>query len=299
MTEPVVMDSHTRKQILLADLRLLGVAVIWGAGIPLSAVLARSITPLWAVALRMLLSAAILFAIMPKRVLNATPDEWKASACVAIVLTAVFTLMTFGLYFSTASKQAFIGGLNVIIVPFFLWIFTRKKPSNWVFAGATLTTVGLCIMGFSPGMRFNFGDILSFFMAVGYATQVFAASYAAKRVEAGLLVALHIIILAAIMTTLALIFEPIPALSVFTPKVIAALLCVSLLNTILCFFIQFRALRVTPETHAAIILSLEALFGYLIAVISGQDPFILNGAIGGMLMIAGTIVTELEGFVKK
>lgn len=299
MRRNLTMDTHTRRNIIIADLKLLCVAVIWGAGIPISALLARSITPLWAIALRMLISAAILSVILRRRILTSTAEDWKVSALLALVLTCVFSLMSFGLYYTTASKQAFIGGLNVIIVPIFLWIFTRKRPSGWVWAGASLTTVGLLIMGFTPGMEFNFGDFLSFFMAISYAVQVMTASYAARRVEASRLLALHIIVLAVIMTTLALIFEPLPQREVFTPKVIAALLCVSVLNTIICFFIQFRALRTTPETHAAIILSLEAFFGFLIAVLSGQDPFILNGAIGGMLMICGMLVTEMEGFVKK
>ena len=55
------------RQILMADILLVMVAFIWGAGIPMSALLARSITPLWAVALRMLLSAFFLALMFPKK----------------------------------------------------------------------------------------------------------------------------------------------------------------------------------------------------------------------------------------
>ncbi|MDL2298261.1 DMT family transporter [Synergistaceae bacterium OttesenSCG-928-D05] len=299
MSEQVKANDHSTKDILVADLKLVLVAFIWGAGIPMSAVLTRAITPLWAVACRMLLSSLFLLIIFRKKIFTASRRDWAISAMLALVLTCVFTSLTFGLYYSTASKQALIGGLNVIIVPLFVWAFYRKRPSNWVFAGAAITTAGLMIMGFTPGMEFNFGDFLSFIMAIFYALQVMASGYGAKRVDPGRLVALHIIVLAGIMTVLALIFEPMPSAALFTPKVMMTLLAVSLGNTILCFFIQFKALEVTPETHAAIILSLEALFGYLIAVVSGQDPFVLQGAFGGLLMIAGIIVTEAEGFVKK
>ncbi len=285
--------------VLAADLTLALVALIWGAGIPLSALLARGLTPLWAVALRMLLAAFFLIIMFRRTIIASTARDWKISFILTAVLTAVFTSMTFGLVYSTASKQAFIGGLNVILVPVFVWIIYRRRPPARLFAGAGLTTAGLLVMGFTPGMEFNFGDFLSFLMAVFYALQVISSEYCARRVDPARLVALHIIMLSVALTMLALIFEPLPEISDFTPKICGALLCVSLCNTILCFNLQFRAQKKTSATHTAVILSLEGLFGCVLAVVSGQDQFHLQGAAGGLLIIAGMLVTELEGAVRE
>lgn len=284
--------------VLAADLMLAVVALIWGAGIPLSAVLARGLTPLWAVALRMLLAAFFLIIMFRRTIMSSTVRDWKISFLLTAVLTAVFVSMTFGLVYSTASKQAFIGGLNVILVPVFVWIIYKKRPSAWLFAGAGLTTAGLLVMGFTPGMEFNFGDFLSFLMAVSYALQIIGSGYCSRRVDPARLTALHIIMLSAVLTVLALIFEPLPKPSDFSPKICGALLCVSLCNTILCFNLQFRAQQHTSSTHAAVIFSLEGLFGYILAVVSGQDPFHLQGAAGGLLIICGMLVTELEGAIR-
>lgn len=290
--------EFTPKQILMADFLLVFVALIWGAGIPMSALLARSITPLWSVALRMLLSAFFLVFMFPKKIITANRRDWAVSSIITVVLAGTFISLSFGLIYSTASKQAFIGGLNVILVPVFVWLIYKTRPKAWVFAGAGVTTVGLLVMGFTPGMKFNFGDFLSFIMAIFYALQVLAAGFGARRVEPYRLVALHIIMLAALMTILALIFEPLPDIQSFSLKIWATLLCVSLGNTILCFILQFKAQRVTPESHVAVIFSLEGLFGYMFAVLSGQDPFHLQGAIGGVLVITGMLVTETETFIK-
>ncbi|MDO5115676.1 MAG: DMT family transporter [Synergistaceae bacterium] len=286
------------RAVLAADLTLVLVSFIWGAGIPLSAVLARELTPLWAVALRMLLAAVFLIILFPKVIAASTLRDWKISFIQTLILVCVFVSMTFGLVYSTASKQAFIGGLNVIMVPLFVWGIYRLRPSAWIFAGAAITTAGLLVMGFTPGMEFNFGDFLSFIMAVFYALQVLGAGYCSRRVEPVRLVALHIIMLAVILTALALTFEPIPAPAAFAPKILWSLLCVSLCNTVLCFILQFKAQKVTTDTHAAVIFSLEGLFGYIIAVVSGQDPFHLQGALGGLLIIIGMLITELEGLLK-
>lgn len=291
-------NRHTAKEIFIADMTLILVSFIWGAGIPMSAVLARGITPLWAIALRMVFAALFLFILFPKRILRAKASDWAISSVQTAILTSVFVFMTFGLIYSTASKQAFIGGLNVIMVPFFVWLLYKKRPRPWIFLGALITTLGLLTMGFTPGMEFNFGDLLSFFMAVAYGLQIMGAGFCSRRVEPVTLVALHIIMLAVVLSVIAAIFEPFPNMLAFSPKIWATLLCVSLLNTILCFILQFKAQKITPETHAAVIFSLEGLFGYIIAVASGQDPFHLQGAIGGFIIIIGMIVTESESVIK-
>ena len=292
-------EAVSRREAFRADMTLVFVSFIWGAGIPISALLARSITPLWAVALRMLFSAFFLIIFFPKRIVTAKKYDWKLSFLLAAILVCVFVSMTFGLVYSTASKQAFIGGLNVIMTPLLAWMIYRVRPSAWLFAAAGVTTLGLLVMGFTPGMEFNFGDLLSFIMAIFYAVQVIGAHYCSRRVEAVRLVALHIIILAVIMTILAVAFEPLPNPASFSVKVWASLLLLSLGNTILCFILQFRAQKKTSPTHAAVIFSLEGLFGYIIAVASGQDPFHLQGAAGGALIIAGMLLTELEGIIRE
>ena len=88
--------------VLAADLMLAVVALIWGAGIPLSAVLARGLTPLWAIALRMLLAAFFLIIMFRRTIMSSTARDWKISFLLTAVLAAVFTSMTFGLVYSTA-----------------------------------------------------------------------------------------------------------------------------------------------------------------------------------------------------
>lgn len=290
--------GHSPKQILMADMLLVAVAFIWGAGIPMSALLARSITPLWAVALRMIFAAFFLILMFPQKIVSANRRDWAISSLLTVVLTGTFVSLTFGLVYSTASKQAFIGGLNVILVPLFVWAIYKTRPSGWIFAGAAITTAGLLVMGFTPGMEFNFGDFLSFIMAIFYAFQVLAAGFGVRRVEPLRLVTLHIAMLAAVMTLIASIFEPFPNIMSFSPKIWGTLLCVSLGNTVLCFIIQFKAQKITPESHVAVIFSLEGLFGYMVAVLSGQDPFHMQGALGGMLVIGGMLVTEAETLLR-
>ncbi len=146
MGDKYLKDISKNKRII-ADATLLLVAFIWGAGIPMSAHLARVISPLWAVSLRMGFAGIALFLLYPRKVITSSKEVWMGSVWLALIISAVFTLMTFALELSTASKQAFLIGNSVIIVPFLVWAIYRKKPQTCVFLGAALSTFGLLVMG--------------------------------------------------------------------------------------------------------------------------------------------------------
>lgn len=293
------MKSISKNKRIIADTTLLLVAFIWGAGIPMSAHLARIISPLWAVSLRMGFAGIALFLLYPRKVVTSGKDVWIGSLWLALIISSVFTLMTFALKLSTASKQAFLIGISVIIVPFLVWIVYRKRPQMCVFWGAALSTFGLLVMGFTPGMTFNFGDFLSGVMVLIAAGQILVISHFAKKMDTQTLVANHILLAGGILTLAAFLFEPIPDFAAFPPFIWFEILAVSLLNTVLCFLLQFRAQRHTSEAHAAVILSTESLFGYLIAVSSGQDPFHFQGAIGGLLIFSGVLTAEADILIKR
>ena len=82
-------NSSNYRSVLMADMALVLVAFIWGAGIPLSAVLARGLTPLWAVALRMLLASFFLILMFPKTILTSTKRDWQVSFIQTAILTCV------------------------------------------------------------------------------------------------------------------------------------------------------------------------------------------------------------------
>ncbi|MBP8785272.1 MAG: DMT family transporter [Synergistaceae bacterium] len=293
------MKDIFKNKRMIADGTLLLVAFIWGAGIPMSAHLARVISPLWAVSLRMGFAGIALFLLYPRKVVTSTKGIWMGSLWLALIISAVFALMTFGLKLSTASKQAFLIGNSVIIVPFLVWAVYRKRPQTCVFLGAALSTFGLLVMGFTPGMTFNFGDFLSAVMVFIAAGQILVISHYAKKMDTKTLVANHIILAGVILTLAAFLFEPIPDFASFSGFIWFEILTVSLLNTVLCFLLQFRAQRHTSEAHAAVILSTESLFGYFVAVFSGQDPFHLQGAVGGLFIFIGVLMAEADILIKK
>ena len=288
---PLTADSRRR---LLADATLVLVAFIWGLGIPISADMVRTLSPIWSSALRMSVAGLAVLAIYPARIRRATLTDWRGGLAMASIISIVFTLMGFALLYSTASKQAFIIGTSVLLVPFLAWAVNRHRPHRYVFIGAALGTTGLLVMGFSPGMRFNFGDLLNLIMCFFWAGQVIVIEYLVRRMDPTTLVALQLPLVGVIMTAAAYLIEGPIDLTAIQPVTWAEVVFTGLVNTVLCFILQTRAQKNTTASHTAIILSLESVFGYLISVVSGQDPFVVQGAIGGFIITCGVFVSELE-----
>ena len=291
------MMQPSRRAVLAADSALFLVAVVWGAGFPFCADLLKVLTPLWMVALRLSVSAVVLLALFHRRVREADSRAWKGSLALGGLMTGVFVLLALGLAASSPGKQAFISGTYVVQVPFLLWVLYRRRPSLFAFGGALVVSLGLGVMAFTTGMRFVLGDLYNAALALGCACQVLAIGYLARRIDPLTLTTLHLAFAALFLTALALVLEPLPSLALGIPAW-GELLFVSLGGTVVAFLVQCTAQRFTPESHAAVIMSLESPFGYLIAVALGLDPWSPRAALGGLLILGGVLLTESETFLR-
>ena len=285
--------------MLIANAVLLLMAFCWGVGTPVTADVVRNVTPIWGSALRMSTAAAAILIMFHGRLRNATRIEWKYGTILGFLVSTIYIMAAFGLLYSTASKQSFIIGGSVLMVPFLAWAVSSKRPHSLIFAGAALSTAGLMIMGFSSDMRFNIGDLISFIMCALFAVQVIAIEHMVKSADATTLASIYIVLMGIITTAAAFIFEGVPDLASISLFIWGEIIFLGLVNTVICFFIQMHAQKYTSASHTAIILSMESLFGYLVAVLSGQDQFFIQGAIGGALVITGVLLSEMEIFVKK
>ena len=77
------------------------------------------------------------------------------------------------------------------------------------------------------------------------------------------------------------------------------LLYVVVLVTVIPFLVQTVAQRFSPEVHAAILLSLEGPFGYVIAVLIGQEVLNFQIALGGVVILIGVALAELDTFIRR
>lgn len=280
-----------------AELYLFATTFIWGGTFIAVKLGVVDLSPVLFVALRFSLAAVLLFFFGLKRILSTDRTLiWKASL-LGLLLFLGFTLQTAGLKDTTASKSAFITGLMVIFTPFFQFAIEKRPPKIGNLAGVAIVTGGLWLLtspsgGASSGGGFTFGDFLTLLCAAVFGLYIVMLDLVSKKADPLQLTFIQMIPPAVLgWMTMPMVETPIlyP-----TPTAIAVLLYCALLGNIVCGYIQARYQRDTTPTRAVIIFTIEPLWASILGYMVLREVIGYWGVAGGVLIIAGILVSELS-----
>lgn len=286
------MAVKDRKKSLYADLSMLIVAIIWGGGFVAVKDALNTITPFYIMTLRFLISAVLMCIIFFKRIKKITKKDIKGGSIVGVFLFLGFAFQTVGLKYTSAGKQAFLTGTYVIIVPFLYWIFMRKRPSKYSFIGAFLTIIGIGMISIQSKLNINLGDMLTLICAVFFALQIVAIEFFTKDIDPIILTVVQLSLSAILSFICTVSFESV--IQPLNKQAIFSILYLGVFSTMIAFIIQNVAQKYTYSTHAAIILSLESVFGLLLSVILLHEVLTVKMIIGCALIFIAIITTEVK-----
>lgn len=284
------MKSHA----LRADILMLVTAMIWGASFVAQRLGMDAIGPFLFTGLRFALGALILvpwLAWSGRR--GAQPFNrgmLLAGLAIGSALTLGINLQQVGLLFTSVTNSGFITGLYVIIVPLLgLLLGHRTGTGTWI--GAALAVVGMALLSIGPGFHVASGDWLQLTGAFVWGGHVLLVGLFASRYDPVRLAFLQFVTCSAVSLALALIFEEIrwPAILQAGP----ALLYGGLFGVGTGFTLQVIAQKHAIASHAAIILSLEAVFAAIAGALFLGENLHARGYLGCALMLAGMLVAQL------
>lgn len=280
------------KKSLYADLSLLLVAIIWGSGFVVTKNALDLMTPFYIMGFRFIIAALALTIISFKRLKKATKLDVKAGVIVGFFMFLGFAFQTVGLKYTTAGIQAFITASNVVMVPFLYWMISKKRPDNYEMFGAFLCFVGIGVLSLDNNLNIGLGEFLTFLCAIGYALQIVAVGHFAKDVDPFVLSTVQLYFAAIVSFIIAFIFEP--KLTVITNEMIFPIVYLGIFSSMIAFLVQNLAQRHTSSTHAAIILSMEAVFGSVFSILLLNDPINIKFFIGCAAILISVIVSETK-----
>lgn len=280
------------KKSVYADLSLLIVAVIWGSGFVVTKNALDLMSPFYIMFFRFIIAAVTLTLFSLKRLKNTTKADFKAGIIVGFFMFLGFAFQTVGLKYTTAGVQAFITASNVVMVPFLYWFISKRKPDNYEMFGAFLCFIGIGVLSLNDSLRIGLGEFLTLFCAVGYALQIVSVGHFAKNVDPFVLSVVQLYFAAFISLIIALFFEPRPEM--ITMDMMIPITYLGVFSSMLAFLIQNLAQVHTSSTHAAIILSLEAVFGSIFSIILLNDPVNAKFFIGCGAILISVLVSEVK-----
>ncbi|MWV17197.1 EamA family transporter [Pseudomonas sp. L-22-4S-12] len=285
-------------QALRADLLMLLTAMIWGSAFVAQRLGMDAIGPFLYTGLRFALAT---LAVLPLVILLGRRGATKAPEPVnrgllfgglvmGLALSLGINLQQVGLLFTSVTNSGFITGLYVIVVPL-LGLFLGHKTGLGTWLGAGLAVAGMFLLSVGEGFHVASGDWLQLAGACVWGVHVLLVSFFASRHDPLRLALLQFATCAVISLMLALILEEIKLDAILAAG--PAILYGGLFGVAVGFTLQVVAQKHAIASHAAIILSLEAVFAAIAGALFLGEALALKGYFGCALMFVGMLIAQL------
>ena len=297
------MESKTLK----SDALLLLTAVIWGFAFVAQRVGMDYVGPFTFNGVRFALGSLVLLPFITVKGRNGRHQDtnrsalpfktkWGGALLAGSILFAGASLQQAGLVYTTAGNAGFITGLYVVIVPF-LGLFIRQRTNAGTWIGAILASAGLFLLSVTDQFTIQLGDLLVLIGAFMWALHVLIIGWLSPKMDSLRLAALQYAACSAFSLVTAAVFETITVSGLqqaFIPILYGGAMSVGIAYTL-----QVVAQKQAHPAHAAILLSLEAVFAAIGGWLMLNEMMTPRGMFGCSLMLAGMLLSQLWEFLGK
>ena len=286
-----------RSQALRADLLMLITAMIWGSAFVAQRLGMDNIGPFLYTGLRFALACLALLPVLmllqrrqkrPAAPLNR--NLLLGGIVMGLALSLGINLQQVGLLFTTVTNSGFITGLYVIVVPI-LGLLIGQRSSAGIWLGASLAVVGMFLLSVGEGFTVASGDWLQLAGAFVWGIHVLLVGFFASRHDPLRLALIQFITCAVISLLLALVFETatLDGILAAAPAIVYG----GLFGVAVGLTLQVGAQQHAIASHAAIILSLEAVFAAIAGALLLGEMLAPRGYLGCALMFGGMLLAQL------
>ncbi len=281
--------------ILRADLLMLITAAIWGFAFAAQRLGMDHIGPFLFTGLRFSLGALALLPLLWLRSRRqhrpiVPTSALRGGVLLGLVLSLGINLQQVGLLFTSVTHAGFITGLYVIMVPLLGLLIGQRTPAGtWL--GALLAVVGMALLSLDGELRIVSGDCLQLLGAVVWGVHVLLIGALVRHHDPLPLAFLQFATCAVISLVLALALEQPSAQAIVDAA--PALLYAGVIAVAVGYTLQMVAQRDALASHAAVILSLEAVFAAAAGALLLDESLTLRGYAGCALMLAGMLAAQL------
>ncbi len=211
-----------------------------------------------------------------------------------IALYTGATLQQTGLIYTTAGKAGFITGLYIVLVPV-MGIFLKHKidKSSWI--GVAFAVVGLYLLSVNENFTIGYGDLLEVIGAVFWAAHILIIDYFSNKMDALKLSCIQFATCSILSLATALIFEKITISGI--SQALIPILYGGFLSVGIAYTLQVVAQKNAKPSHAALILSMESVFGAIGGAVILRETMSARGYIGCALILGGIFVSQIKTFL--
>ena len=283
------------KRELMADAILVLTAMIWGTGFVVMKNTLDTVPPGAIIAIRYTIASMLTAVMFRKHLMGLTREDVRRGAVVGGLLAGAYIVQTIGLSMTTAGKNAFLTTVYVLLVPFGCYLVFRQKLSrkNFIAAAMMLAGIGcLSLDGESGGL--NLGDLMTLCCGVLFAAHIMAVERCQEKTNTYALIVLQFAFAAAFAFVYAMIFERGMERDV-NMGTVGGLLFLCVFSTTIAMSLQNIGQSMAPASHAAILLSLESVFGALASWLLLGETLTTTMLLGFAIIFMALVVNSMKG----
>jgi len=285
------ISSSPKRVRVFAEMGLALAGMIWGVNFTLVKAAIEYIPPVYYLGLRFLVAALVMAPFCVGRLRRLVRRGWLLGVALGVLLFGGFVLQTVALKTVSPGISGFLTSIYVILVPLMVGLVRKRWPSLLVWLGIAVVVGGLALLSLYGSLRFGLGEVLTLIGGFFWASHILVLGHACTRHNVTALVMLQLGTCAVLCLITAFAWER-PALF---PGWEAAgvVLWTGIMGGVVAYWLMAVGQKYTPDSLAAVLLSLEAVFALISGIIVGYDTVTLRTAAGFTLVFAGTIMARL------
>jgi drug/metabolite transporter (DMT)-like permease len=201
-----------------------------------------------------------------------------------------------GLLYTSAGKAAFITCLYIVLVPLFE-VFLHRAISKYTWLGTLLASCGLYMLCVKEGFSVSYGDAILFGSTFLWAFHILYVDHCVQNIDSLTFAFMQFLACAVMSLAVAVCTEKINWAAIFAERV--PLLYGGIFPVGVAYTLQIVGQKYAKPSHAAIILSLESVFGALSGYLFLNEMMTAAEFFGCVLMAFGVIAAQLDGILQK
>ena len=282
-------------------LALLLVTLVWGTTFPAMKELTVYFSPAWIVFLRFALAALLLAPFL----WNAARDDLVSGALLGVLLFFCYMFQVEGLALTSSNRNAFVCGLNVLVVPL-LGVLGGRLPEKRIVFALLLALIGLAALCWDGG-PWGRGDSLALLGAFSFGVYVCMMALRTRRAVRLMTLTAAQIVTVALCAAIWLLAREVPRTTIDAGQDFANywgyighgvlkygvnLGYLGVVATAAIISLQSWGQARTSANEAAVIYAFEPAAAAFFAFFWLGETMTPRGWIGAMLLIAGMIVSQ-------
>lgn len=276
----------------LGDVLLLITAIVWGGGFIGVVESLDTLTPFYMIATRFAIASILMLICFFKKFKTIEKSDLIPGIASGFFLFLGFAFQTIGAMYVSVGKLAFLTALNVIMVPFIVLLCFKEKIKNYNLISSFIAVVGFAFLNLSKeaGFSLGTGELLGIGCAIGFAGQIALLGHFASKRDPIKLAILQMLTCTILGVICAILFEVPP--QAITLEMMMPVAYLGIFSTFIAFLFQTVGQKYTSASRAAILLSMESVFGISLSVIILGEVVTIPMVIGASLIFAAVIIAE-------